>query len=568
MEEVNPAMFLIEAIGSNFLDAGIDETLSGPIMSSLFGDQNSDILNEIALLGQELQTLATEILINTDNVSCLNSMASIETQWAVLIGGSSPKMPPGIRLTDFLANIVTESQIFTDSELIRTTVSTAAINIISILGKTAPNYIQLFFNNNVLNQTLYGSKAIDENDNAGGIQIFAAFLNPYTISVLQACLILEVLSAQGNTNALSDESTIKLSLSSLASVTIPPIAGNILQLLRYDVGGNMLQGLCVFNSANNAAITLNSNNTLSPNNYSVGENNLWNIYNSASNGLYLAPYNYGQGDSYNSSICMVYPAPGSCDPNYSGCFSGSWQEGNTGNMPEVDQIQIKGVLQTTSPITNEQNYYLEFRIGAIGTSFIRYTEGGPVTVNDESNTYYMDNFYHENNFLRASYGKSQSELYWFLEAPGGMVGDKVQVNITSFQGSLTNTATCLNTPAILQIGQGIISPNNQYVFTLQVNGLYVYQVDGTPPSDASPIFTGTVLYCAAINCGVNACFVGQNDGNAVVYSDGPDSAVLWAANGGCLSANSLYVQNDGNVVLYDNSTNPPTAVWNTQTDQT
>lgn len=322
----------------------------------------------------------------------------------------------------------------------------------------------------------------------------------------------------------------------------------------------MLQGLPVFNCApgggnpSQAAIFLNSENTLIPNAYVLNNQNfLWNVCNSPTGVLSLAPYvNAGEP---NSAITMVYP--NECDNSGAmACFGGNWQLVNNDVPWPIISMKVGGVSALISPITGLMTNYLNFTIVANGTYWFRgYSYQNP---------YYMDNWQSNNNFIRASIGNSTGNQNWFLDAPTMVVGTAAQVNVTLVQGNIPNgTATCIRAAAMLQVGQGIISPNNNYVFTLQTNGLYVYQVTGTPPDPSSPGFTGVALFCEVINCGANACFVGQNDGNAVVYANGINSNVLWSANGGGGSANYLAVQEDGNVVLYYNTTSG----WNTITQQ-
>lgn len=238
MAVTNSSFFLVGAIGNNLLDEGIEATFSGPIITALFGNQDADVLNAIANLTADLNAWATNIAEEGADLDLVGDTSTIKTYWDMIINSTqfadAQNQSPPQSLAQFLTSINTANPIFgsvalTDVEA----VATAANDIIAVLSDTDTdtNYIQLFFNNRVQGLQLYGSAPFVEGGvavpNAGAIQTFAAFLSPFTITILKACTILEVFTAQGNPNSLAAEEGVQTSLNTFAGTFIPSIAGGI-----------------------------------------------------------------------------------------------------------------------------------------------------------------------------------------------------------------------------------------------------------------------------------------------------------------------------------------------------
>jgi YD repeat-containing protein len=128
---------------------------------------------------------------------------------------------------------------------------------------------------------------------------------------------------------------------------------------------------------------------------------------------------------------------------------------------------------------------------------------------------------------RTSDGKGYAAGYGFDRA----------ANRITYQNAKVVRVGELPPDASLAVGEGMISPDKGFRFTLQYDGNLVLYAGPTQPVWA------THSYQPA-----NASLVMQGDGNLVLYSNGQG---VWHTNTWGHPGARLHVQNDGNLVVYD-----------------
>lgn len=118
-----------------------------------------------------------------------------------------------------------------------------------------------------------------------------------------------------------------------------------------------------------------------------------------------------------------------------------------------------------------------------------------------------------------------------LTAGGGaLTGVAVSATTTTIHGPLIAGGT-------LTAGQQVLSPNRQYVLSMQSDGNLVERVRG-----------GGALWVSQTSGHPGAHAVLQRGGNLVVYD--ASGAALWSSNSRTKHCPELLVQNDGNLVIY------------------